>query len=62
MYGYPKDEAAEVSLQAVADAVGQIEEVHFVLFGRDMLEEYADAAVRLFGQAIKDDSSPDPEL
>ena len=54
VYGYPKDEAAEVSLKAVGEAIGNVREVHFVLFGRDMLEEYIDAAVRLFGQPLKD--------
>jgi O-acetyl-ADP-ribose deacetylase (regulator of RNase III) len=62
VYGYPKDEAAEVSLKAVAEAVGKVREVHFVLFGRDMLEEYTDAAVKLFGQPLTDSKTSGSEL
>jgi O-acetyl-ADP-ribose deacetylase (regulator of RNase III) len=32
VYGYPYDEAAEVSVQALQDSAGQLSEVHFVLF------------------------------
>jgi len=49
VFGYPKDKAATVSLRAVAAAVGSVEEVHFILFGNDMLEAYVTAAKKLFG-------------
>eukprot|EP00955_Chlamydomonas_euryale_P074398 362018-Chlamydomonas_euryale.AAC.5 len=39
----------QVSLRAVAAAVGSVEEVHFILFGNDMLEAYVTAAKKLFG-------------
>lgn len=32
VYGYPYDEAAEVSIQALRESAGQLLEVHFVLF------------------------------
>ena len=35
VYGYPYDEAAEVSIQALQDSAGELSEVHFVLFDAD---------------------------
>ncbi|KAG0629162.1 hypothetical protein M758_1G081600 [Ceratodon purpureus] len=35
VYGYPYDEAAEVSIKALQDSAGQLSEVHFVLFEAD---------------------------
>eukprot|EP00798_Chlamydomonas_sp_ICE-L_P004004 gene4004-14084_t len=35
VFGYPIGEAAEVSLAAVVEAVGTVEEVHFILFGAE---------------------------
>jgi len=32
VYGYPYDEAAEVSIQVLQESAGQLLEVHFVLF------------------------------
>jgi O-acetyl-ADP-ribose deacetylase (regulator of RNase III) len=34
-YGYPLEEAASVALQAVRGSKTEVEEVRFVLFGRD---------------------------
>ena len=59
VYGYPKDEAAEVSLKAVAEAVGELREVHFVLFGRDLLGEYLRVAEERFGPKI---AEPDDDV
>jgi O-acetyl-ADP-ribose deacetylase (regulator of RNase III) len=47
VYGYPMDEAARVSLEAVADhAKGKtgVKLVRFVLFGRRAFETFAAAA------------------
>lgn len=52
MFLRSQDEAAAVSLEAVAEAVGAVKEVHFVLFGRDMLEEYNKAARGIFGEPL----------
>ena len=50
-----QDEAAAVSLAAVSEAVGRLEEVHFVLFGRDILEEYHIAAMGIFGEPLSEE-------
>jgi O-acetyl-ADP-ribose deacetylase len=44
VYGYPLDEAAPVAIGAVRDADTQVEEVRFVLFGRDAFEAFERAA------------------
>jgi hypothetical protein len=41
-----------VSLHAVAEAVGDVEEVHFVLFGMPTFTAYIDVSKRLFGAPI----------
>jgi O-acetyl-ADP-ribose deacetylase len=40
VYGYPIDEAAPVAIGAVRGADTQVEEVRFVLFGRDAFEAF----------------------
>jgi len=40
VYGYPLDEAAPVALAAVREASTSVEEVRFVLFGRDAFEAF----------------------
>ena len=40
VYGYPLDEAAPVAIGAVRDATTDVEEVRFVLFGRDAYEAF----------------------
>ena len=43
VYGYPLDEAARVAIAAVRDARTAVDEVRFVLFGRDAYEAFARA-------------------
>jgi O-acetyl-ADP-ribose deacetylase (regulator of RNase III) len=43
VYGYPLDEAAPVAIGAVREAGTDVEEVRFVLFGRDAYEAFARA-------------------
>ena len=40
VYGYPVEEAAGVATRAVSDADTRVEEVRFVLFGRDAYEAF----------------------
>ena len=40
VYGYPLDEAAPVAIGAVRDTTTDVEEVRFVLFGRDAYEAF----------------------
>jgi O-acetyl-ADP-ribose deacetylase (regulator of RNase III) len=40
VYGYPVDEAALVSIRAVREADTRVEDVRFVLFGRDAYEAF----------------------
>lgn len=40
VYGYPLDEAAPVAIAAARDADSEVEEVRFVLFGRDAYEAF----------------------
>lgn len=40
VYGYPLDEAAPVALAAVREAGTSVDEVRFVLFGRDAFEAF----------------------
>ncbi|HET7929715.1 MAG TPA: O-acetyl-ADP-ribose deacetylase [Actinomycetota bacterium] len=40
VYGYPVEEAAGVAIRAVRDADPRVEEVRFVLFGRDAYEAF----------------------
>ena len=50
VYGYPMEEAAEVALKTVADALDRytdIEEVRFVLFGADAFQAFQEALSRL---------------
>ncbi|GAX83366.1 hypothetical protein CEUSTIGMA_g10791.t1 [Chlamydomonas eustigma] len=56
VFGYPKYKAAEVSLKAVADAIGEVREVHFILFGSDMLAAYQKAANSLLFTIINAES------
>jgi O-acetyl-ADP-ribose deacetylase (regulator of RNase III) len=48
VYGYPLASAARTSLEACRDHVGNLREVHFVLFSADVFQAYEDAAARLF--------------
>jgi O-acetyl-ADP-ribose deacetylase len=43
VYGYPVEEAAAVAIRAVRDADTRVEEVRFVLFGRDAYEAFGRA-------------------
>jgi O-acetyl-ADP-ribose deacetylase len=43
VYGYPVEEAAGVAIRAVRDADTRVEEVRFVLFGRDAYEAFGRA-------------------
>ena len=40
VYGYPLDEAAPVAIEAVREADTAVDEVRFVLFGRDAYEAF----------------------
>jgi len=40
VFGYPVEEAAGVAVGAVRDAVTEVEEVRFVLFGREAFEAF----------------------
>ena len=40
VYGYPVEEAAAIAIRAVRDADTRVEEVRFVLFGRDAYEAF----------------------
>ncbi|MGH2768398.1 MAG: O-acetyl-ADP-ribose deacetylase [Actinomycetota bacterium] len=40
VYGYPLDEAAAVAIRAVAEADTKVEEVSFVLFGKEAYETF----------------------
>ncbi len=40
VYGYPVEEAAGVAIRAVREADTRVEEVRFVLFGRDAFEAF----------------------
>jgi O-acetyl-ADP-ribose deacetylase (regulator of RNase III) len=40
VYGYPLDLAAPVALEAVRTAATSVDEVRFVLFGRDAFEAF----------------------
>lgn len=42
----------QVSLRAIVMAVGDVEEVHFVLFGLLTFNAFVDAAVNLFGEPL----------
>ncbi|GFH05666.1 A1pp-domain-containing protein [Haematococcus lacustris] len=57
VYGYPLDDAADVSLRAVlvGAAGGSLSEVHFVLFGADTFSTYVSTATKLFGEPLLDD-------
>ncbi|XP_061995956.1 uncharacterized protein LOC133713953 [Rosa rugosa] len=47
VYGYPYDEAAEVSLSTIKESVNDIKEVHFVLFSEDIYNVWLDKAKKL---------------
>jgi hypothetical protein len=47
--------AAQVSLRAIVVGVGEVEEVHFVLFGLPTFTAYVDAATRLLGDPLDED-------
>ena len=40
MFGYPVEEAAGVAIEAVRGAETSVEEVRFVLFGREAFEAF----------------------
>jgi len=42
-YGFPLDRAARIALETTADAIGDLERVTFVLFGRDAYDAFASA-------------------
>lgn len=44
IYGYPLHEAAEIALRISQQEAGQLEEVHFYLFGQPEMEAWAAAA------------------
>jgi O-acetyl-ADP-ribose deacetylase (regulator of RNase III) len=46
VYGYPLDEAAEVAIGAVRDAQTDVDDVRFVLFGRDAYKAFERAFER----------------
>jgi O-acetyl-ADP-ribose deacetylase len=50
VYGYPLDEAAPVAIEAVRRAGTDVEEVRFVLFGRDAFEAF-DRALNARGRS-----------
>lgn len=52
VYGYPLTEAAEVALRAVADSLGGLAEVHFVLFGQPTFDAFDGRAEQLFGKQL----------
>jgi hypothetical protein len=45
--------ALQVSLKAVAEAVGQVEQVHFLLFGSDTVAVFLEAARQQFGAPLQ---------
>jgi O-acetyl-ADP-ribose deacetylase len=47
VYGYPLEEAAEVSLGVCREHAGSLSEIHFVLFGHAAHRVWVDAARRL---------------
>eukprot|EP00197_Chlamydomonas_leiostraca_P011377 CAMPEP_0202867654 /NCGR_PEP_ID=MMETSP1391-20130828/9552_1 /ASSEMBLY_ACC=CAM_ASM_000867 /TAXON_ID=1034604 /ORGANISM="Chlamydomonas leiostraca, Strain SAG 11-49" /LENGTH=195 /DNA_ID=CAMNT_0049547713 /DNA_START=166 /DNA_END=753 /DNA_ORIENTATION=- len=49
IYGYPMHEAAQVALAACAEAVGSLQEVHFVLFDTKALDSFRKVAETVFG-------------
>lgn len=49
IYGYPKEEAAEVALKAVRDAVGAVRYVEFVLMPREVFDAFVAAAAGVDG-------------
>ena len=48
VYGYPLNLAARTSLEVCRDHVGNLKEIHFVLFSNDSLQAYKAAADELF--------------
>jgi len=48
VYRYPIDDAAEIALSTVAEHVGSIEEVHFVLFNQQTWKPFVKAAESMF--------------
>jgi O-acetyl-ADP-ribose deacetylase (regulator of RNase III) len=44
VYGYPADEAAEISIATCAEHAGALREVRFVLFGEPMCRTWCEAA------------------
>lgn len=46
VYGYPLNEAADISLRACRENSGELAEIHFCLFGQDAFTAYVGAAVR----------------
>ncbi len=51
----------QVSLRVVSEAVGRLKEVHFVLFGQDMMDAFLEAAERQFGPAVAAAAQPEEE-
>ena len=44
IYGYPIPDAAKVSIEACQEHVGKLEEICFVLFGRETFNAYSQVA------------------
>jgi O-acetyl-ADP-ribose deacetylase (regulator of RNase III) len=51
IYGYPIDAAAAVAMRACREHHGNLQEIRFVLFGRESYERWLDAANELLAQA-----------
>ncbi|KAK9834259.1 hypothetical protein WJX81_000647 [Elliptochloris bilobata] len=49
VYAFPVPRAAEVAVQACADVVGSLREVHFVLFSEDTYDAFRNAAAKVCG-------------
>ena len=48
VYGYPLDEASTLACEAVRESIGEIKEVHFVLFGTETFEAFHTSASAAF--------------
>lgn len=49
VYGYPPEDAAPIALRTCRDHAEGLDAIHFVLFSRDLLELWLDAADDLLG-------------
>lgn len=50
IYGYPREEAAPLSIETAREHAGAIAEIRFVLFDQATCEVWLDAAARLLGR------------